>query len=240
MIRVDEIRKYPGAKPPFNRGSCHLTADDEEELVAFGAKMGLARRHLHRAGEVHFDLTPAKRIEALRLGAVFEPAQVTARRRLDARSRTERRPVTGGWSRELVPASIARDALASSAWTRGGVFVISTLVLAKLPAGDGVGKQWHLSLSRVGRRPSAADVRRVRTDFRLHNAETDNHHPGVAVHLWQPLAWNARVVCECKAGEALVVEADGYTWSNDQAGPCRGCEFASLVAGECPLHGRPG
>jgi secreted PhoX family phosphatase len=50
---------------------CHLMADTVEELVEFGAAIGLRPEWLQvkRSG-VHFDLTDAKRRQAVRAGAV--------------------------------------------------------------------------------------------------------------------------------------------------------------------------
>lgn len=42
-VRVDELVVYPNAWGPFRAGSCHLTADTEEELHAFAAKLGMKR-----------------------------------------------------------------------------------------------------------------------------------------------------------------------------------------------------
>lgn len=71
MIYVDALVMHPGARPPFHRGSCHLFADSVDELHAFAAGLGLLRRWFqrHRVCD-HYDLTPAKRALALRLGAI--------------------------------------------------------------------------------------------------------------------------------------------------------------------------
>lgn len=49
----------------------HLMADTTEELLAFGAQLGMRRRWLQHPGTAleHFDLTEAKRRRALALGA---------------------------------------------------------------------------------------------------------------------------------------------------------------------------
>jgi len=50
---------------------CHMWADSEAELLAFGEKLGLKRAWVQKLGtpSAHFDLTPNKRLQALRLGA---------------------------------------------------------------------------------------------------------------------------------------------------------------------------
>lgn len=84
MIMVDELRRYPGAKPPFNRGSCHLTTDgDIDALHAFAGKIGLQRAWFQpHPLAPHYDLTPSMRERAMQSGATFVPArqQAIARR----------------------------------------------------------------------------------------------------------------------------------------------------------------
>lgn len=52
---------------------CHLTADTEQELHAFAARLGLRRSWYQRKGPNdvgwHYDVTPNKRAQAVRLGA---------------------------------------------------------------------------------------------------------------------------------------------------------------------------
>jgi uncharacterized protein DUF4031 len=58
---------------------CHCWTDgSDEELIAFGKKIGLLPSWLQRStgtsGEfVHFDLRPRKRVMALKAGAVYMP-----------------------------------------------------------------------------------------------------------------------------------------------------------------------
>jgi hypothetical protein len=50
---------------------CHLTADTLEELHAFAAKLGMKREWFQdKVDRPHYDLTPGKRLQAIRLGAV--------------------------------------------------------------------------------------------------------------------------------------------------------------------------
>lgn len=72
-VYVDEILIYPNAKPPFHRGSCHMTADSLDELHALAAAIGMRRSWFqdHRLAP-HYDLTPSRRAQAVALGAVEE------------------------------------------------------------------------------------------------------------------------------------------------------------------------
>lgn len=67
-------------------------------------------------------------------------------------------------------------------------------------------------------------------------SEVDNHHPGVAVHLWLPVDPAHRVTCECKDDEQTITEPDGYTWTTPVGGPCRGCELQQLLGHPCTVH----
>jgi hypothetical protein len=54
---------------------CHLFADTDDELHAFAARLGLKRSYAQSMNHVyqrfhHYDLTPNKRMQAVRLGAV--------------------------------------------------------------------------------------------------------------------------------------------------------------------------
>jgi hypothetical protein len=84
MIMVDEIIRWPHAKPPFRMGSCHLTTDSDDlvELHAFARALGLRREWFQPVSSPHYDLTPARRMRALELGAVFVPAREQARARV--------------------------------------------------------------------------------------------------------------------------------------------------------------
>lgn len=161
-----------------------------------------------------------------------------------ARADRERRPAAG-WDPLPVPPTISSDSmtLAASRWKRGSVLAISTLDLAELPGGGGeAGPTWHLSVSRAGKRPRPRDVDKALRDFDMREAEEDNHHPGVARHFFLPVDPAFRGVCECKTTEDVIVEPDGYTWTNPKPNDfkegCRGCDFERLRGKPCPLHRR--
>lgn len=86
MIMVDELRRWPHARPPFLTGSCHLTTDgDVRELHAFAVRVGLKREWFQHGRVPHYDLTEKRRREALRAGAVFVPAREQVMRRRAAK-----------------------------------------------------------------------------------------------------------------------------------------------------------
>ena len=84
---VDELFDTTWAnksKWPYAR-SCHLTADTEEELHAFAARLGLRRAWYQPKPLLalcHYDLTATKRALAVKLGAVEVDAREQARKRI--------------------------------------------------------------------------------------------------------------------------------------------------------------
>lgn len=158
----------------------------------------------------------------------------------------EKRPRRGkGWMEIPTPREARLDnTLSVSVWANGAVRVISELCNAELPGGDGAsGPTWHISVSRLARRPMPRDVEHALRDFELIGAEEDNHHPGNARHYFMPVDPAFRGICECKATEDVVVERDGYTWTNPKEHApeaCRGCELRRQLgerAQPCPIHG---
>jgi hypothetical protein len=83
-VYVDELRGYAteDIKQParrYGRRWCHLTADTEDELHTFAARLGLQRSWYQRPKRnggafhwylSHYDLVPSKRALAVLLGAV--------------------------------------------------------------------------------------------------------------------------------------------------------------------------
>jgi hypothetical protein len=154
---------------------------------------------------------------------------------------TEPQPRGPAWRRLPVPEDLRYDRrrLAQSVWSDGRVLVISSLIDAELPDGSGVGLQWHVSVSQHGKRPKPRELDRARRAFGIVGWEEDNHHPGNARHYFRPVDPSKRVDCECKANETVVVERDGYRWTNPTDEPCRGCELEKLLGDRgkpCPLH----
>ena len=83
MIMVDGLKTW-SLKPPFHRGSCHLTTDDLTlvELHDFAARLGMRRSWFQDHPYVpHYDLVPKRRALAVKLGAVEVDAVAQARKR---------------------------------------------------------------------------------------------------------------------------------------------------------------
>lgn len=87
---------------------------------------------------------------------------------------TELRPKGAGWVRRTNTNPLHAESVAESWWTHGEVVVGSSLVRASLPAGEGAGLQWLVSISESGRRPSRAAVRLALKAFGMNGAEEDN------------------------------------------------------------------
>lgn len=86
-VYVDEICRWPTRIRCFQDGSCHMTADTEEELHVMAGAIGLRRAWFQpHSTAPHYDLTPSKRALALAHGAVFVPAKEQARRRIASRA----------------------------------------------------------------------------------------------------------------------------------------------------------
>lgn len=81
-IMVDGLKVWT-TKPPFHRGSCHLTTDGPlEELHEFAARLGMKRSWFQEHPYApHYDLVPTRRALALELGAVYVDGVQQARLR---------------------------------------------------------------------------------------------------------------------------------------------------------------
>lgn len=110
MIMVDELCAYPQrantekGRRYFGEGkqSCHLTITPGEpldELHAFAAKIGM-KREWFQADKTcpHYDLTPARRAAALKVGAVFVEARAQVVMRRDYRVKMTGNPSMGAWN----------------------------------------------------------------------------------------------------------------------------------------------
>ncbi len=152
----------------------------------------------------------------------------------------ERWPSGGDWQQVATTPELRAQALSISVWVSGPVCAISALERADYPDGSGeAGPQWHISITRKRKRPKPTDVRRALRAFRMVGTEIDNHHPGNAQHFWMPVDPTRRVDCECKTDEVLVVDPDGYTWTNPHdPAECRGCEATRLLGKPCPIHAK--
>ncbi len=83
MIYVDALQVYPRGKLPASSW-CHMATDgDLQELHQMAARLGLRRAWFQLGGSgrfPHYDLTPGKRAQALRLGACAVSADELLRR----------------------------------------------------------------------------------------------------------------------------------------------------------------
>lgn len=133
-----------------------------------------------------------------------------------------------------------------SAWrSHDGLRVTSGLHQANQP-GSGeppkVGPSWLVAVSRA----PVADVARCTvtdddlvhavTGFAMPAFDEDNHHPGIARHLWCPVDELYRNACECKLSETTIVEANGYEWTTDDGEECRGCDYERRFGLPCTIH----
>lgn len=88
-VYVDEVKRH-GTNLRYKLWS-HMFADTKEELHAMAEKLKLKRAwyqdHDARPSRHHYDITPPKRREAVRLGAI----EVTTREYLTKLLKTERR-----------------------------------------------------------------------------------------------------------------------------------------------------
>ncbi len=106
-----------------------------------------------------------------------------------------------------------------------GLFVISAVEVASDLGDLQKGPEYHVSISRNGRRCSSADAQQVLLDFDLESAEEDNHTPSaIARNWWRPVAEHlVGIECHCKASEPKIVEDKGdYIWRGVPGGSSHG------------------
>ncbi|MDQ2729268.1 MAG: hypothetical protein M3Y91_15730 [Actinomycetota bacterium] len=107
----------------------------------------------------------------------------------------------------------------TTVWTGHGLAVISDASEMEFRALRVPTNHVSVAASGLDRRPSDAEMATVRADFDLLDAEEDNHSPGVARNLFLPLHLprGTQGICDCKTDETVVVESDGYRWSQSSA-----------------------
>ncbi len=96
-----------------------------------------------------------------------------------------------------------------------GLNVISAVEVASDHDDIDKGPEYHVSISRDGKRCSSSDARKVLEDFAMDGAEEDNHVPGGVVrNFWRPVAEHlVGIECPCKDSEPVMVEDKGdYVW----------------------------
>jgi hypothetical protein len=81
-VYVDQLIAWgkPDAPACFKgKKSCHMYADDLDELHYFAAKLGMKRSWFQQHRLLpHYDLTPAMRAKAVRLGAIEQSREELA------------------------------------------------------------------------------------------------------------------------------------------------------------------
>lgn len=99
-----------------------------------------------------------------------------------------------------------------------GMIVLAEFTMMSVDGMEDIATMQHLvSLSvPYGRRPNDRELRMVRRDFDMADAEEDNHEPGRARKLFliaDPELRAKHAICACKDTEIQHVEPDGYRWS---------------------------
>lgn len=152
-----------------------------------------------------------------------------------------RSPRGAGWLlRRSIPLPGAGVAYS---WARGDLTVVSSLEVCELPDGSGeVGPQWHLSVMFKGHRAKDKMTRKALAAFGFvgERFDEDNHSPSDARHFFLCVDPARRVTCACKVTEDLVVDGDGFAWTNpkpETGEKCRGCEWERDMGKPCPIHG---
>jgi hypothetical protein len=70
-VYVDPLREYGGSESFRWTKSCHMFADNLEELHDMAGKIGMKRAWFQNRRHLpHYDLVPARRAKAIKLGAV--------------------------------------------------------------------------------------------------------------------------------------------------------------------------
>lgn len=108
----------------------------------------------------------------------------------------------------------------SQTWmnTALGLYVISAVEVAQDKDGIDRGPEYHISISKAGKRLSRCtsdEARYVLRAFGLDGAEEDNHVPnGIVRNFWRAVAEPLiGLECACKAEEPAIVEDKGdFVW----------------------------
>ena len=90
------------------------------------------------------------------------------------------------------------------------VYKIAVISAVEVPD-PSIGPEYHLSVSRMGKRCTASQGEFAKKQFGMVDANEDNHS-GILRSYWMPVAEDKRGVnCECEKHEAAVVDGD-FTW----------------------------
>lgn len=133
-----------------------------------------------------------------------------------------KKPKTSGWvpvpewQQERKHIELVCD-YPSEAWLHrsSGIYVISSVEVAKEEGQPDLGPEYHVSISRNGQRCTAGDALWALACFELHDAKEDNHVPsGIARNFWRPVADRlSGYECACQDEEPAIREDKGdYVW----------------------------
>jgi hypothetical protein len=96
-----------------------------------------------------------------------------------------------------------------------GIKVLSAVEVAKDEGQPDLGAEYHISISKNGRRCDSAEAAFVLHHFDCEDAKEDNHVPhGIARNFWRPVADHlSGYECPCVNEEPAIVEDKGdYIW----------------------------
>lgn len=128
-----------------------------------------------------------------------------------------KQPVTEGWTELPPPPTWVTLGFAGRSFfhTQMKIMVISAVEVAKDADGIDRGPEYHISISKDGRRITTQEAKEVLRQFDLHGAEEDNHVPhGIVRNFWRPVADRfVGLECACKDNEPAIKEDKGdYVW----------------------------
>lgn len=76
VILVDDITTWPDTDLRHKQWSHMVSTESRAELLEMAERLGLKRMWLQTSSFVHFDITPPKRVQALRFGAAAVSARI--------------------------------------------------------------------------------------------------------------------------------------------------------------------
>lgn len=129
-----------------------------------------------------------------------------------------KRPIIEGWIQESRPPAWVSLGYEAERWFHpaSNLCVISAVEVAMDKDGIDRGPEYHVSISKGGRRRcSSQEARQVLKQFAIEGAEEDNHVPyGIVRNFWLPVAEGfIGMECACKESEPAIVEDKGdYVW----------------------------
>ncbi|WP_426994490.1 hypothetical protein [Methylomonas sp. CM2] len=127
-------------------------------------------------------------------------------------------PTGPGWRQALLPRQFDNFGFEAYLFIHheSGLTAISAVEVAATELGaEPLGPEYHLSISKHGERCSSSEAKWVLKQFRLEDAEEDNHVPnGKVRNYWRPVADKlSGYQCPCKDSEPAMIEEKGdYVW----------------------------